>query len=147
MFVVVDIAVLAQRFFIGNHFRRAGGQGGSAECSVGPKAVICRPGPSHPVPSRPSRPVRPVLSCPCRPVRVRRPGRRWRTVCALSLSLFRRRWTQQQPSPPGHRQSVATTTAIARGTQCAPSLSPSSVVGGHNNSYHLLGIVRRSLQQ
>ena len=30
MFVVVDIAVLAIRFFIGNHFCRAGGQGGSA---------------------------------------------------------------------------------------------------------------------
>ena len=71
MFVVVDIAVLAIRFVIGNHFRRAGGQGGFS-------LMICRPEccdlstrsvPSRPVPSVPSCPVpsRPVLSAPSRP--------------------------------------------------------------------------------
>ena len=75
MFVVVDIAVLAIRFVIGNHFRRAGGQGGFS-------LMICRPEccdlSTRSFPSRPVRPVlsRPVPSCPVRAVPSACSGRR-----------------------------------------------------------------------
>ena len=112
--------------------------------------------PSRPVPSVPSRPSVATTTAIAKAHSVH--------PLSLSLSLAfpnflmpllhlifyhllgpwcRRRWTQQQPSPPGHRPSVATTTAIAKGTQCAHthtlSLSP---LPGALAASHLLSPTR-----